>query len=181
MEVVRKSTCQKRELRRPLLLWWRKRFWPQKSYLVLVPKLDFVFQRPRRTEHTLHWGKSWTHFSRAPLLGELSPSTLGTPLYLWLTDLLTADRMGSPSALVDSSLPINQQAEKERNTSWQEEKVGKYQGLETISFAFRHSKKAKLRWVRASTGRGLSPRGQADRSVTLNFRNFVSLTSELAW
>lgn len=52
-----KSTCQPREFRRPLMLWWRKQFWFQKSNLVLVPKVDFVFQRPQRNKHTLDWGK----------------------------------------------------------------------------------------------------------------------------
>ena len=78
-----KSTCQPGEFRRPLMLWWRKQFWFQKSNLVLVPKVDFVFQRPRRNKHTLDWGKGWTHCSRILLWGELSLCPPVIPFYQW--------------------------------------------------------------------------------------------------
>lgn len=89
MEVVRKSICQPREFIRPLLLWWRKLFWFQKSNLVLVPKLDFVFQRPWRNKHTLDWGKGWSHCSRIPLWGELALPPSVMPFYQWW---LTAEK-----------------------------------------------------------------------------------------
>lgn len=134
MEEGRISTSQKTEFRRPLILWWGNDF--GRSSPVSFGSLnenDFIFQRWRR-EYPLDWDKSSVHSSSTPLPGErITHSFHWSPLYLWLTDLQIANRVESPHALVDHSPVIKSTREREGNTSWQEENVGKYQGTEAIS------------------------------------------------
>lgn len=103
MKVVRKVLARK-ESSEELCYYGGGIFDPKKSSLILTPKLDFVFQRPRRSEHTLDWDKGSTHSLRTPLWEELiTRSFRCVPLNLGLTDLLIADRMNSSHALVEQS------------------------------------------------------------------------------
>lgn len=86
------------------------------------------------------------------------------PPHLWPT---WWQLVGSPPALVEHSLPVNHQAEKEGRTSWRDAEIGKCQGPEAISLAFRLVDVVKgiaeVDWSKSK--RGLSPRGPGDSQL----------------